>query len=119
MLLNLAIASSVGLVPVVGDVLLAVFRANSRNAALLEEFLRLRGEGVASTTAETTGAPPAGEELRTVHEAGQDIDDAPLERKRPWFSRQDVGDKGATTSALPDESQVLQHRDSRFVEDVT
>ncbi|KAI0303822.1 hypothetical protein B0F90DRAFT_1569487, partial [Multifurca ochricompacta] len=44
MILNLAIATSVGLIPLLGDILLAAFRANSRNAALLEEFLRLRGE---------------------------------------------------------------------------
>ncbi|KAA1467092.1 hypothetical protein DENSPDRAFT_750282, partial [Dentipellis sp. KUC8613] len=42
MLLNLALATSVGLVPIVGDILLAVYRANSRNAALLEEYLRVR-----------------------------------------------------------------------------
>ncbi|TFY82132.1 hypothetical protein EWM64_g1884 [Hericium alpestre] len=43
MLINLAIATSIGLVPIVGDVLLAVYRSNSRNAILLEEFLRVRG----------------------------------------------------------------------------
>lgn len=137
MVLNLAIATSVGLVPFVGDVLLAAFRANSRNAALLEEFLRLRGEGVMRTVggeSSTTGArPPAdegigvrGAELRTVHEAaGQDIDDGgmpPLQSKRSWLSRQgtpDVDDKRASTSALPDGPQVVRHRDSRFIEDVS
>lgn len=44
MLANNAISAAVGFVPLVGDVLLAQFRANSRNAALLEEFLRIRGE---------------------------------------------------------------------------
>ncbi|KAI0051043.1 hypothetical protein FA95DRAFT_1461976, partial [Auriscalpium vulgare] len=47
MLLNLGLATSVGLVPLVGDVLLAAWRANSRNAHLLEEFLRVRGAGAA------------------------------------------------------------------------
>lgn len=32
------------LIPLVGDVILATFKANSRNAALLEEYLRIRGE---------------------------------------------------------------------------
>jgi len=32
------------LIPFVGDVILATFKANSRNAALLEEYLRIRGE---------------------------------------------------------------------------
>ncbi|KAG2364573.1 hypothetical protein BDR07DRAFT_1470815 [Suillus spraguei] len=43
MLLNNAISALSGLVPVAGDIVLAVFKANSRNAALLEEFLRIRG----------------------------------------------------------------------------
>jgi len=43
MLFNNAISAGVGFVPIVGDVLLAVYKANSRNAALLDEFLRIRG----------------------------------------------------------------------------
>lgn len=44
MLLNNLVSAGVGLVPGVGDVVLAMYKANSRNAALLEEFLRIRGE---------------------------------------------------------------------------
>lgn len=44
MLFNNAVSAGVGFVPVVGDVILAVYKANSRNVALLEEFLRIRGE---------------------------------------------------------------------------
>lgn len=44
MLMNNAVSAAVGLIPVAGDVVLAAFKANSRNAALLEEFLRIRGE---------------------------------------------------------------------------
>ena len=44
MLLNMALSAGIGLVPVVGDVGIAVFKTNSRNAALLEEYLRIRGE---------------------------------------------------------------------------
>jgi hypothetical protein len=44
MLMNNAVSVTVGLIPIAGDVVLAVFKANSRNAALLEEFLRIRGE---------------------------------------------------------------------------
>lgn len=44
MLLNNAVSVSVGLIPFVGDIVLAVYKANSRNAALLEEFLRIRGD---------------------------------------------------------------------------
>lgn len=44
MLMNNAVSAGIGMVPIAGDVALAVFKANSRNAALLEEFLRIRGE---------------------------------------------------------------------------
>jgi len=44
MLFNNAISASIGLVPVVGDVALAIWKANSRNAWLLEEFLTIRGD---------------------------------------------------------------------------
>ncbi|GAB1526955.1 hypothetical protein RhiXN_03290 [Rhizoctonia solani] len=42
MLANNAVSAGVGLVPVAGDVVVAAFKTNSRNAALLEEFLRIR-----------------------------------------------------------------------------
>ncbi|OBZ72059.1 hypothetical protein A0H81_08033 [Grifola frondosa] len=44
MLLNNAVAALVGLVPIAGDLVVVMFKTNSRNAALLEEFLRIRGE---------------------------------------------------------------------------
>ncbi|KAM5535967.1 hypothetical protein V8D89_010407 [Ganoderma adspersum] len=44
MLVNNAVSAGVGLVPIVGDIILAMYKANSRNAALLEEYLRVRGE---------------------------------------------------------------------------
>jgi hypothetical protein len=44
MLGNQAIATVIGIVPVVGDVAIAIFKTNWRNAALLEEYLRIRGE---------------------------------------------------------------------------
>jgi len=43
MLINNAISAGAGLIPFVGDIVLASFKANSRNANLLEEFLRIRG----------------------------------------------------------------------------
>ncbi|EJD06334.1 uncharacterized protein FOMMEDRAFT_16946 [Fomitiporia mediterranea MF3/22] len=44
MLFNNALSAGIGFIPVVGDVGLAVLKANSRNALLLEEYLRIRGE---------------------------------------------------------------------------
>lgn len=126
MILNLALATTVGLVPLVGDVMLAAFRANSRNAALLEEFLRLRGEKGTRTTGETGASAERGITLRgeprAAHEAGQDTDDVvmePVERKRSRLGLFDTDKKGKGTSALPEGPQVAQHRDSRFVEDVS
>jgi len=126
MMLNLAIATSIGLVPVIGDVALAAFRANSRNAALLEEFLRLRVEDVTRNTGETGAPAERGinlrDEPRTAHEAGQDIDDgvlAPLKGKRSRLGMAGADDKGANTSALPEGPQAAGNRDSRFIEDVS
>jgi len=44
MLGNQAVATVIGFVPLVGDIGIAVFKTNWRNAALLEEYLRVRGE---------------------------------------------------------------------------
>ncbi|KAG7566884.1 hypothetical protein FFLO_01385 [Filobasidium floriforme] len=44
MLLNNAVSAGVGVVPLVGDLVVAVYKANSRNAHLLEEYLAVRGQ---------------------------------------------------------------------------
>lgn len=44
MLFNNAVSAGVGLIPIAGDLVLAVWKANSRNAKLLEEYLRVKGE---------------------------------------------------------------------------
>lgn len=44
MLINIILDFAVGLVPFLGDLADAVFRANTRNAALLEEHLRQKGK---------------------------------------------------------------------------
>lgn len=43
MFFNNAVSAGVGLVPLVGDVALAAWKANWRNAHILEEYLRHRG----------------------------------------------------------------------------
>ncbi len=57
MLFNNAVSAGVGLVPIAGDIILAAWKANSRNAALLEEFLRIRGEELLKL--EAAGKNPA------------------------------------------------------------
>ncbi|KDN41979.1 hypothetical protein K437DRAFT_212853, partial [Tilletiaria anomala UBC 951] len=44
MLINNAVSAGIGIIPLVGDVMLAVWKANSRNAKLLEEYYRVLGE---------------------------------------------------------------------------
>ncbi|KAF9445522.1 hypothetical protein P691DRAFT_805539 [Macrolepiota fuliginosa MF-IS2] len=57
MQINNVISTGVGLVPVAGDVVVAVFKANSRNSALLEEFLRIRGEEYLKLNTGPSGQP--------------------------------------------------------------
>jgi Domain of unknown function (DUF4112) len=72
MLFNNAISAGVGIVPVVGDVLLAVYKANSRNAALLDEFLRVRGaEFLKIREAEERGENPAETTTTTAEDIKQ------------------------------------------------
>lgn len=52
MTLNQMIGLGIGLVPLVGDIGMAAFKANSRNAGLLEDFLIRRAQSPASTNEE-------------------------------------------------------------------
>jgi len=55
MIFNNTISTGFSLIPVIGDILLGVWKANSRNAALLEEYLRIRGEEFLKGGAHGTG----------------------------------------------------------------
>jgi len=77
MLLNNAVAALTGLVPIAGDVVMAVFKANSRNAALLEEFLRIRGEEFLRMQAGKDGSVPAKDAQQVKPGAGMSNDAAP------------------------------------------
>ncbi|KAJ9478756.1 putative membrane protein [Pseudozyma hubeiensis] len=44
MVFNNAVSTGVGFVPLAGDVIMAAWKTNSRNARLLEELMRLQGE---------------------------------------------------------------------------
>lgn len=57
---NNTISAGVGLVPIAGDMILAIYKANSRNAKLLEEYLRVLGEEhIAAGLPNLTPEPPA------------------------------------------------------------
>jgi hypothetical protein len=74
MLVNNSISVVVGLVPFVGDIVMASYKANSRNAALLGEFLRIRGEEYLRVQAE--GKTPAAVEAGKTTVAGVPKTDA-------------------------------------------
>jgi len=139
MILNLAISAAIGIVPILGDILLASYRANVR---LLENFLHLRGERVAKGGAralsEKNNAGADGDEGEGLRGAvgGRLMEDNTPEETVPDSTEGDDKDKGATAAALvPDHAEddnmvptprpprnaleLLQHRNSRFIEDVT
>jgi len=81
MILNLAISAAIGIVPIIGDILLASYRANVRNARLLENFLLLRGERVAKGGSRT--APATSEKgPRNSNDPGVDGDEGDTEEAR-------------------------------------
>ncbi|KAH9850356.1 hypothetical protein C2E23DRAFT_782710 [Lenzites betulinus] len=122
MLLNNAVSAGVGFIPIAGDVILAMFKANSRNAALLEEFLRIRGEEFLKVERERvqdpqTVKPGAG------REPGEHV---PGKQERSastfgggWFRRGSKGSKKekGKLPAEPSASAPSPDR-GRFVEDV-
>ncbi|OCH95359.1 hypothetical protein OBBRIDRAFT_767585 [Obba rivulosa] len=118
MLVNNAVSAAVGFIPIAGDVLLAAFKANWRNAALLEEFLRVRGEEnlrhqTPQQDKHITQAPsPA---------PGTTVNDPPPSEKPSggWFRRGSKGkSKAEPTSATNANSQPPTFDRGRFVEDV-
>jgi hypothetical protein len=55
-----SISAGIGFIPLAGDIALAIFKANSRNCKLLEEYLRVLGEEhIAAGLSDLTPEPPA------------------------------------------------------------
>jgi len=86
MLLNNMISAAAGFIPVVGDVILATYKANSRNAALLEEFLRIRGEEFLKSEAQRNGQVAAVVQPGAGREAGERVEGEPLRGVKSFFS---------------------------------
>ena len=98
MLFNNAVSAGIGLVPLVGDIALAVWKANSRNAKLLEEYFRVLGEDQMNQGLPNLTPAPA-----TAHPAQQTA------RELVQSHSQSQGlstDNGATTSATPAGSKI-------------
>ncbi|KAI0775238.1 hypothetical protein BD413DRAFT_611564 [Trametes elegans] len=128
MLVNNAISAGVGFIPFVGDVVLAMFKANSRNAALLEEFLRIRGEEFLKAERERVQDPqtvkPGAGRAPGEHVPGaakqSDPQRAATGFGAGWFRRGSKGskkDKAKAPAAAPSAGAPPPDR-GRFVEDV-
>ncbi|WWC98453.1 hypothetical protein V866_005344 [Kwoniella sp. B9012] len=61
MLVNNAISAGLGFIPIAGDIFLAAWKANSRNAHLLEEFLKIRGQELLAAQGQGPSAIQASE----------------------------------------------------------
>lgn len=140
MLLNNAISAGVGFVPIVGDIILAMYKANSRNAALLEEYLRVRGEeflrpegerkqnskdvkpGAGRKPNENIPIPGQTPPLKSSHTA------TALSTAGGWFRRGSKGNKKDNNNKSVEESETSEAMPvlavspssdrGRFVEDV-
>jgi len=86
MYLNNLVSAAAGFIPVIGDVVLATYKANSRNAALLEEFLRIRGEEFLKHEAERNGQVAAVVQPGAGREEGEHVEGAPPQKKKSFFS---------------------------------
>ena len=126
MLFNNAISAGVGFVPIVGDIMLAVWKANSRNAALLEEFLRVRGEEFLKSAAAreedpATVRPGAGREADEVVPGKKpDRSATGASTATSWFRRGSKGSKkNKKGSAVADAGATVPSPErGRFIEDV-
>jgi len=119
MLTNNAVSAAVGFVPLVGDVVLAIFKANSRNAALLEEFLRIRGEEILKQQAERSAQLEGNVGTSGAHVGEHGERPVPTKRvSSGWFGRRGKSKDnmaGVNAASTPRPSGSA---DSRFVEDM-
>lgn len=112
MLFNNAVSAIGGIVPIVGDVVIAVYKANSRNAMLLEEFLRIRGEEYIKLQAEE-------EESKRGRTVANAVSQKDMEQVKPGAGME----TGSTFASLMSQWGKRQSADpnserGRFVENV-
>ncbi len=164
MILNLAISTTLGIVPGLGAILLAAYHANVRNARLLENVLAARSEhaGKAAQSANSDETKKDAAATITDDKDRDRDDDGPqgkagemsMSEQKPGAVRrtpdgekekeksgttdeEDEKDKNTTTAPPEPDSaegdqprlqylrparntaEYVQHRDSRFIEDVS
>ncbi|KAI0279743.1 hypothetical protein BGY98DRAFT_967205 [Russula aff. rugulosa BPL654] len=98
MILNLAISTTIGIMPGLGAILVAAYRANVRNARLLENFLAARGEraGKAAQSAATS------EETRRGTTEEKDRDRDRDDNVRQGKAREMTEEKPGAARSTPD-----------------
>ncbi|KZT73189.1 hypothetical protein DAEQUDRAFT_808709 [Daedalea quercina L-15889] len=116
MLANNLISATIGFIPLLGDIMLAVYKANSRNAALLETFLR---ERAAEVQKEIEHAQQVAEEMNVASGSKPGQRPAPKKEGSWWFGRRGKSTSGASATARPSTHNPRPSRDSRFVEGVS
>ena len=110
MLGNQAIATVIGLAPVIGDVGIAVYKTNFRNAALLEEYLCIRGEEFQKAQADRN-EDPAVVKPGAGQEVAEKIPEKSPSQKLSFFRRSTKN--GPAVADTPEgESQQTNARDS-------
>ncbi|KAH0832880.1 hypothetical protein J3R83DRAFT_11832 [Lanmaoa asiatica] len=85
MLFNNAVSAFSGIVPIVGDVVVAMYKANSRNAILLEEFLRVRGGEYLKLQAEKEDEARSGRTVASV------VSQRDMEQVKPGAGMKETG----------------------------
>ncbi|KAE8210706.1 hypothetical protein CF327_g5453 [Tilletia walkeri] len=110
MVLNNVISAGVGLVPFAGDIMLAVWKANSRNAKLLEEYLRVVGEAqISQNLPNLTKGDPTKGAAGAAH-PGQP--DARLDATE--VLRASAGQMNTSTASTATPAAVEEAKKSRF-----
>lgn len=111
MLLNLAISTTIGILPGLGALLVAAYRANVRNARLLENFLAARGERCARAAQSAVNS----EETRrgTAEEKDKDKGDDVRKGKAREMAEEKPG---AARSTLDGEKEKEEEEKSRITD---
>lgn len=114
MLFNNAISAFSGVVPVVGDVVVAVYKANSRNAMLLEEFLRIRGEEYLKLQAEKE------DEVRSGRTLASGVSQRDMEQVKPGAGMNETGQSFRSFLSQRGNKQTTEFNSDRgrFIEDM-
>ena len=100
---NQVIATVIGFVPLAGDIGIAIFKTNSRNAALLEEYLRIRGEEFLKAQADRVEDPEVVKPGAGMEGAEKVPGKGPSQNRLGFFRRSSK--KVPTTQDTPTESK--------------